>query len=130
MPKDYVMVYRRKKRKSINHKILKFPYYKKLSKAKKKDKKALILAEKMMHNNNLKVTRKPVSGKLKKLVEKELGAKFELKPSIYVYEPKRGHKFTKRKHVSMWAGSTHTPIRYKIEDGGPIPYAEDPVILD
>ena len=130
MTKDYVLVYRRKRRKQPRkEKMLKLPYGRQLERAKTPDSKALILAEEMMRNKNLKVTRRRVPGKLKKMVEKELGAKFELKPTIYMYEPKRGHKFAKRKTVDMWAGATHTPVKHVIEDGGPVPYPEDPVIL-
>jgi len=145
MARNYIVSYRRKRKpyrklfpKGKSPKIIikklqednSVPYWKRFQRARKDDSRAKIVAEEMTGSKHVKVTRKPISSALKKQVEKDLGAKLELKPKLYIYEPKKGHFFKKKKHLGAELGVTYLPIDVRYEkDRGEVHIAEDPFIL-
>lgn len=146
MVRNYIVSYRRKnqkknrlfpkgraRRKSIIKKLQeenRVPYWKRFQRARKDDSRARIVAEEMTGSKQVKVKRHPISSKLKKRVEKDLGAKMELKPKLYIYEPKRGHKLKMKKHLGAELGMTYMPINVSVDDRrGEIHKPENPYIL-
>jgi hypothetical protein len=136
MARDVIFSYRRKvkrrKRKPLfKGKITKRYYNKsnKFARARTDKSKARILAEQMTGSNHVKIKKRKYPRKYLEKVEKELGSKFEIKPKVYVYSVKRGHKFKTNKNVGTALGASHMPAKIKIEDGGPVYHPKDPYII-
>ena len=126
----YVISYRNKPKKGKRKRKVKLrPSWDRLNKAKSDETKALIFAEDMTGNKNLKVQRIRIPPNLKGMAEKELKAKLKLKPKVYVYEPKRGHKIRKTKDLGIELGATHMAVDKKIIDGGEVYTPTDPYII-
>lgn len=146
MARNYIISYRRKgkkkkrlfpKKKSKRQKVIKrlqeenaVPYWKRFQRARKHDSKARIVAEQMTGSKHVKVKRKPISSTLRRRVERDLGAKMDLKPKLYIYEPKRGHKFKAKKNLGAELGMTYMPITVSVDKKkGEVHTPEDPYIL-
>lgn len=146
MSRNYIISFRRKnkkvsrlfpkgrsKRKSVIKRLQeenRVPYWKRFQRARKDDSRARIVAEQMTGSGHVKVKRRPIPSSLKKRVERDLGAKMELKPKLYIYEPKRGHKFKPKRKLGAELGMTYMPVSVDVDDRrGEIHTPEDPYIL-
>jgi hypothetical protein len=145
MSRNYIIAYRRKRKsnrklfpkgkspKTIVKRLQQdngVPYSKRFQRARKDDSRAKIVAEQITGSKHVKVKRMPISRALKKRVEQDLGAKMNLKPKLYVYEPKKGHSFWRKKRLGAELGVTYMPINVHVEEGrGELHLPDDPYIL-
>ena len=103
-------------------------YSDKFDRARTDDARAKISAQQSIKNPHIKVTRRRYPKKYLRRVERDLGARFEIKPKVYIYSLKKGKKFNKRKPGDHLGLST-MHLDTKIEDGGIVYNPTDPYII-
>lgn len=87
------------------------------------------MAQWMAKSDHVKVRRKRIPSELKAHVEKELKSSFDITPKVYIYEPTRGHSFTKRKNVAEGLGESFVTLDSKIVGDGAVMSIDQAYIL-
>jgi len=77
------------------------------------------VAQEISGSKNVAVERKNIPSDMIKFVEKNTKLRFKKRPKLYIFHPKLGHKFSTKKKVGGWDGTSVTVFdmeKGKVED--------------